>query len=588
MENHNDMIHDEELRVMLNRILLDESDADLQDQHLLLDMEATIVMNCEPHFGVPFNGEQAMLKKLQQGHNGLMWWKQLLIGIGTLMTVGLIWLYWSQPSSPHVNQQKPVPVNHPQVKTEHKEPLVSHASSPEAESSKPLAKPSPQQQPPQVPALMVPVDTLPPIQPLADPIMESAVVQKTDQPQQFMVDTLFAGVKSLTVEGLHFPVNVKGMQTSDVHLKADFHVEGTSRSVKKIAFHAEYERKGEALTITIVRDGPKNLISTGSIRFIGFVDLIVPREVRLDIRNDGGEIRAENLAGERCNLNSKYGSVYARNLECNPVIRSSSGNVSIEQVNGSCNLHAAYGNINAAAVKGALHAFAGSGNIVAEDIAGNSQLESTYGNVSILRLEGDLDIKATSGNISVDKMNGKFLSLKADYGKVKAQKCAASLTVKSSSGDVSIRSHAGNIIVDASYGNVEIEESSGNYDIESSSGSVQLSRVTGNGQIASSYGDVVLEECSTSTNIRAQSGDVKLRRTEIRDSATVNSNYGHIVMQFAAPSDQYSFDLNTHYGKIQRAEWMEAAENKDKTAYYLQKGNKWIRATTNSGDVTIR
>lgn len=99
-------------------------------------------------------------------------------------------------------------------------------------------------------------------------------------------------------------------------------------------------------------------------------------------------------------------------------LETKSGNVSIEELQGTMEICAGSGNIRGEDVQGNLKVTTGSGNITLKDFSGNGQVTAGSGNVKVeaLAVTGDLCLTTGSGNIRLDLPGESSFDFQAETG----------------------------------------------------------------------------------------------------------------------------------------------------------------------------
>ena len=129
----------------------------------------------------------------------------------------------------------------------------------------------------------------------------------------------------------------------------------------------------------------------------------VPAGVAADLKTSGGNVSLENLNGEQ-------------------VAATSGGNIDVKNVKGNANLRTSGGNIGIGTFSGNMDAITSGGNISAEDVKGGIKLKTSGGNLSLTSVSGNLEAQTSGGNIdaSITEL-GERVSLVTSAGDVDVQ-----------------------------------------------------------------------------------------------------------------------------------------------------------------------
>ena len=169
---------------------------------------------------------------------------------------------------------------------------------------------------------------------------------------------------------------------------------------------------------------------------------------RVDVHTSSGSIDASEIQADLARLTTDYGDVRVHTLKGDLETKTSSGGITLAEVQGSCKAHSDYGDVEAAGVfrafalsssSGAVHGIAQAGST----LAGGWELTSDYGEVSLQLPAGlsfDLDATTDYGEVSAE-LPGTLGGTKGDethklHGAVGGG--GPRLRLHSSSGDVEI------------------------------------------------------------------------------------------------------------------------------------------------------
>ena len=126
----------------------------------------------------------------------------------------------------------------------------------------------------------------------------------------------------------------------------------------------------------------------------------VPAGVAADLKTSGGNVSMENLNGKQ-------------------VAATSGGNISVKNVKGDANLRTSGGNIGIETFNGNVDAITSGGNIAAEDVKGGIKLRTSGGNLHLDAVSGNLDAQTSGGNIDARITElGERISLNTSAGDV--------------------------------------------------------------------------------------------------------------------------------------------------------------------------
>lgn len=138
-------------------------------------------------------------------------------------------------------------------------------------------------------------------------------------------------------------------------------------------------------------------------------------------------------------------------------LKSSDGNIKIQDLAASQKCKTSDGNIYARNVQGDLHAVTSDGNVHVEMITGNIHLETSDGDVKADQVDGNAWLATSDGDINLYKVTGMIEATTSD-GDIKFNECAGSFSGSTSDGSVrgNMTKLNGKLSVVTSDGNIEV------------------------------------------------------------------------------------------------------------------------------------
>jgi DUF4097 and DUF4098 domain-containing protein YvlB len=126
----------------------------------------------------------------------------------------------------------------------------------------------------------------------------------------------------------------------------------------------------------------------------------VPHQIVCDLRTSGGNITLQDVDGKQ-------------------EVRTSGGNITTTGVNGDMLAHTSGGNIVLQSYKGTLEARTSGGNIRLEDGMGDLKLHTSGGNIRLSGIAGGINASTSGGSITAEIINPKnFINLSTSGGNV--------------------------------------------------------------------------------------------------------------------------------------------------------------------------
>lgn len=319
------------------------------------------------------------------------------------------------------------------------------------------------------------------------------------------VDTLFKGVKRLEVKGEYCAVTIKAVETSGVHFRGKVGAGGENvivfgrKSYKNRNYVIRYEQDGELLKVWIEHEDLKHRVRVQEgLTENSVLDFEVPVSTDILVNNASGDVQVAGIRSPHTSLKTSYGNIKVQDLASDLTLKSSSGNISLINVNGHVSTENSYGDLYVDRVNGDLKALSSSGDITLKNITGNVEATSSYG---FQRYEA---------------IHGNVVSISA-------------------SGDLLVKKLEGNINAKSSYGKESYEDVEGDIYAQVSSGDIEINRCKGSLSLATSYGDISAKylRLASSSEFKTSSGDIKISLlNELKDlSFDLRSNTGNLLVE---------------------------------------------------------
>lgn len=248
----------------------------------------------------------------------------------------------------------------------------------------------------------------------------------------------FSDIKEIEVEGKFLEVSYEGREGSqDVFLSA--YLEATESSGMDI----RYRKSGSKLKIEVVGETSITGWNFGD-HFNGFISLVGPEEVKLNIVGNSGSIDVMNVVHPKIDLKVNSGSIKAMGLEVDKM-----------------NLSASSGSIKGEGLTGHIQCQVNSGQITFKDVVGDIDAKGSSGNMKFEEVEGNVNAKVNSGSIRFNKVSS-LGELSVSSGSIKAEDSGLGqyTSLTANSGSINIQTNSDLTLF--------------NYDLAANSGSVKV------------------------------------------------------------------------------------------------------------------
>jgi len=210
------------------------------------------------------------------------------------------------------------------------------------------------------------------------------------------IEENFDGVEEIYVKGGSLEVSYEGSgRSGDVFLSA--YLEGRKDSGMKIT----YRNEGEKLWIEFRRE---NSSGWGNIRSKGFISLIGPENIKLEVVSSSGSISVSHVISDKIDLNINSGKIDGKYLSSNQVnVKATSGQINLQEINGEVNCRISSGKGNLSQIQGDVNLTASSGAFQISDVEGMVNGSLSSGSINIKNAKTLGRLKISSGSIKASE-----------------------------------------------------------------------------------------------------------------------------------------------------------------------------------------
>lgn len=214
-------------------------------------------------------------------------------------------------------------------------------------------------------------------------------------PQMEVVENIeesFDGIEEIYVKGGSLQVSYEGSDRSeDVFLSA--YLEGRKNSGMGITYRAD----GEKLWIEFRRE---NSSGWGNIKSKGFISLIGPENIKLEVVSGSGTISVSHVISDKIDLNINSGKIDGRYLSSDQInVKATSGQINLQEINGEVNCQISSGKGNLSQIQGDVYLTAASGAFQVSDVEGTVNGSLSSGRINIKNASTLGRLKISSGSI---------------------------------------------------------------------------------------------------------------------------------------------------------------------------------------------
>lgn len=308
-------------------------------------------------------------------------------------------------------------------------------------------------------------------------------------------EDIFTGIKNIVVDSDFCTLKMIGHDGDDVIFN------GTIKTEENIDnYDFKLEKIQDTLRVNIVK--PENWNSHW-----GELTLKLPHGISVESLSQSGKVEAENLK------------------ELSLTVKSKSGNVALNNVEGKAWIETATGNLNVTNFTGDLTSLTKTGSVNVKTLKGNCDISCNRGIMIISDVQGKLIVEGGTGNMELDKVEGD-------------------VTLKSNSGNTKISGTTGNIVHKSFNGDIKLFNTMGVYDIQTSVGQIVGTRValTASSSFTSTEGNIKIQlDTKSDLSFTLKSTNSFLRAMNTSKKKSLKIGKGEIVITGTSTTGSQAF-----------------------------------------------
>lgn len=567
-------ISDQELRSLLNQMLLSESESGINPSKLF-EMETSIILKNAPIHAVNLTIGATLLSKLKAKilyKMALKWLISLSIVTATSTTV---YFGLNQAEKPKQFNSKTTATA---VKTTNEDSLAKEDATPIFSSV--TAKSSMQN------SFFLPFKS-------AITEIQQQQQHELQKPsvfnQELVHQETYNEINLISIESCAAKIVVVGSSNQQkVSLKTNIDDTINNRELAKY-IKIETTTVNGVLTINVSNKIKSTVKMFSKIQETMMAELYleVPEKVNLKISNNAGNTDISGMVNEYININNDYGNLKLVNIKTIAKYDVESGNIDIKNHVGELNVDCEYGNITLNECQGNIHSKIESGTFKSTETNGDIDLRNQYGNVSIKAAKGNrLDSKIESGNFSAEELTFEQSNIKVQYGNASFTDIKTDLNLKNESGNAKLNHTKGKVMISSNYGNLSIDDQKGNVDVKTNSGKMTLSNIDGDVNVKGEYSNVNINNSKGNLSVELVSGNFIGTEITLINQALMKSDYGNITLKTTNNLDELNCKIQSTDGTASINKNGVSIKKSDEQIV-LEKGKILVSANTNAGNIKI-
>ncbi len=344
------------------------------------------------------------------------------------------------------------------------------------------------------------------------------------------------GVKRIRIENSHGTVSVSAGSDREIRVRLNKVIYADESQARDLAGRIRVEggnglpapdsgRPGASDELFVIRTN-RNSIDAGNRRIDTDMEIFVPKNSQLQVRNSFGEVRAVGVDGD-LDLSTTH-----RNLE----VRDCEGQFVVSSRYGECRLVDLTGNVT----------LDGRSEIYLENIHGDVKVTNEFSPTIISHVDGKVTATVTEGDLRIEDVS-QPVAIDARGAEVNVAKLQAGLKITASHRSVRMENISSGVSLDSRYANIYMKDIRGDVQIQSESDDIQAEDVAGSFTMNGRGSGVRVNDSVGKLNIRTTLKDVLIG--EFTGSCSIENEYADISLSLRDP-ERNDINVKNRNGRI--------------------------------------
>jgi DUF4097 and DUF4098 domain-containing protein YvlB len=272
-------------------------------------------------------------------------------------------------------------------------------------------------------------------------------------------------------------------------------------------------------------------------------------------------------------------------------LRTSAGEISSSDIEGSVKARTAGGSLKFGEIKGPFEGTTSAGSINLAGATGVVTAKTSGGSISLGRLDSDTTAETSAGSISVKKANAK-LAATTHGGNIDAGELDGAARVETSAGSITVKTAKEQLSAVTHGGKIEAGELGGPAQLETSAGSIKVGSVHGPLVANTSGGSIEIDQAADTVTAHTSAGSITAAfMAQPHGDCKLTTSGGGINVRLA---DNLGFDLDarTSGGRVITelpVTITVVGEHRNGTLKgKLNGGGKVLELKTSAGDIVLK
>jgi Toastrack DUF4097 len=323
-------------------------------------------------------------------------------------------------------------------------------------------------------------------------------------------------------------------------------------------------------------------------RQVGFethLELTVPADTRLTVRNDHGGVTVSDVA--EADLQASFDDVVVERVGGALKVDVQHGGAEIRQAQGPLTLTSRHGDVSVQDVKDAVDVQAEHGSVTLARV-GPAKASTSHGDIRVDGVTGDLEARAEHGGVEASQVAGKAV-IEASYDGIEVRHVDGEARLVAQHGGVVAEDVLGAVYAESSFDNVRLLRIGKDVEVTVDHGGLEAEDLAGAVRVKVAGDDVTITDFASSVDIEADRGSVELTPTgPIAHPLSVRTHHGGITLRVPAGSG-IDVEAASRAGEMQFdvPGWTQDRTEDSRTFGRVGKGGVPVKLDADRGDVRV-
>ena len=323
-------------------------------------------------------------------------------------------------------------------------------------------------------------------------------------------------------------------------------------------------------------------------RQIGFethLELTVPADTRLTVRNDHGAVDVADVA--EADLRASFDDLTAERIGGPLKVDAQHGSATVRQSQGPLTLTSRHGGVSVEDVKGTVDVQAEHGRVALSRV-GPAKAATTHGDIVVDGVTGDLEARAEHGSVEAHQVAGKAL-IETSYDGIEVKQVDGDARLTARHGGVVAEDVQGAVFAESSFDDVRLLRIGKDVEATVEHGGLEAADLAGPARIKVAGDDVTITGFASALDIEADRGSVEMTPAgPISHPVSVRARHGGITLR-VTPGSSLDVEAASTAGELQVdvPGWTAQRSENSRTFGRVGAGGVAVKLDADRGDVRV-